>query len=187
MRMYPAQVNCQQHKWQFSQQLQYWSSAEEYDARFESWYVGAASGPKDVVLIIDTSGSMEVSNRMQIAKEAAHLILNTLTPDDFVNIIQFNSDASRFDCFPNKLVRATPENIAKLHDFVDSLYEFVDNFVHNSNNVFSYATGSTNYEAAFNLAFDMLDATIADPNAGTDCESVILFLTDGEPTVGQLE
>ena len=30
----------------------------DYDARFRPWYAAAASGPKDVVLTLDNSGSM---------------------------------------------------------------------------------------------------------------------------------
>ncbi len=36
----------------------------DYDPRVRPWYVAASSGPKDVVLILDTSGSMENAGRM---------------------------------------------------------------------------------------------------------------------------
>merc|ERR1719149_215764 len=32
---------------------------DAYDPRYRPWYAAAASGPKDVVLVIDTSGSMD--------------------------------------------------------------------------------------------------------------------------------
>ena len=35
-----------------------------YDPRKRPWYVAASSGPKDVILILDTSGSMRDYNRM---------------------------------------------------------------------------------------------------------------------------
>ena len=31
---------------------------EDFDPRFRPWFVGATSGPKDVVIIVDTSRSM---------------------------------------------------------------------------------------------------------------------------------
>ena len=31
---------------------------DAYDPRYRPWYAAAASGPKDVVLVIDCSGSM---------------------------------------------------------------------------------------------------------------------------------
>ena len=36
----------------------------DYDPRIRPWYVGASSGPKDVVLVLDTSGSMTNAGRM---------------------------------------------------------------------------------------------------------------------------
>merc|ERR1719473_1213343 len=47
------------------------------DPRFRGWYAGAASGPKDVIIIIDTSGSMRTSGRMAAAIEAAQWTVNT--------------------------------------------------------------------------------------------------------------
>ena len=40
-----------------------------FDPRTRAWYVAASSGPKDVVVIIDKSGSMLDNNRLEIAKE----------------------------------------------------------------------------------------------------------------------
>ena len=42
--------------------------------------------------------------------------------------------------------------------------------------------GRTNFEAAFSLAFDVLDAT---SNIGPKCHHSILFLTDGAQTDGE--
>jgi Mg-chelatase subunit ChlD len=57
----------------------------------ENWFYEsqAASGPKDVVIVIDTSGSMTTAGRMSKAKEAAHTIIEALTDDDYVNIVRF--------------------------------------------------------------------------------------------------
>ena len=50
------------------------------------WYVETATpAPKDLVLVIDTSGSMEKNNRMFIAREAAKTVVNTLNPNDRVS------------------------------------------------------------------------------------------------------
>ena len=53
-----------------------------YDPRFRSWYVAAASGPKDVVIVIDVSGSMGINGRMGIAQAAAKKVLDTFTESD---------------------------------------------------------------------------------------------------------
>jgi hypothetical protein len=41
------------------------------DPRFRSWYAESASGPKDVVLVLDTSGSMRSVGRADAMREAA--------------------------------------------------------------------------------------------------------------------
>ena len=58
------------------------------------WYVAAASGPKDVILVLDVSGSMSFLNRLNIMKEAAKTVIETLSFVDFVGIVKFASSAS---------------------------------------------------------------------------------------------
>ena len=49
----------------------------EYDPRFRPWYAGAASGPKDVLIVIDSSGSMS-GGRIDMAIAAAKKVVDTL-------------------------------------------------------------------------------------------------------------
>lgn len=62
-----------------------------YDCRTRSWYIEAASSPKDVVILMDTSGSM-TGMRREIARHVANNILDTLGNNDFVNIITFTNE-----------------------------------------------------------------------------------------------
>ena len=56
-----------------------------YDPRLRPFYVETATPkPKDVVLVLDTSGSMRGS-RLTIAKEAAKTFLSTMNPRDRVS------------------------------------------------------------------------------------------------------
>eukprot|EP01052_Picozoa_sp_SAG31_P015897 SAG31_NODE_1035_length_10225_cov_2.372506_7_plen_342_part_00 len=65
------------------------------DPRYRGWYAGAASGPKNVAIVLDTSGSMhsEGISRGAAAKEAASWIVNTLTSADRATLITFSSNA----------------------------------------------------------------------------------------------
>ena len=49
-------------------------------------YIQAATSPKDIVILLDASGSM-TGQRMEIAKATVEKILDTLSDDDFFNII----------------------------------------------------------------------------------------------------
>ena len=137
-------------------------SCSDYDPRFRPWYVVATSGAKNVILMIDTSGSM-YGSRMTIAKDAATAVVNTLSNSDFVGVINFATSASSVDS--SKITRATASVKESLIEKIDALE----------------AVGSTNYEAAFRMAFDMLSAAEND-EYGAPCpngENVFLFLTDG--------
>jgi len=127
-----------------------------YDPRFRPWYVSAASGNKDVVIILDISGSMQTADRISLAKSAVVSVLSTLGSSSMVAVIAFNHELTK-SCFGDELVAATPRNVDKLIDFVNSLG----------------ATGSTDFEIAFEAAFDILE------HGSQSCKSSILFLTDG--------
>jgi len=63
------------------------------DPRYRGWYASAASGPKDVVIVIDTSGSTSQKNRISHIREAAKWVINTLSEADFAMVVQFNGAA----------------------------------------------------------------------------------------------
>ncbi|GBG27566.1 Voltage-dependent calcium channel subunit alpha-2/delta-2 [Hondaea fermentalgiana] len=50
----------------------------DFDARQRPWYASAASGQKDVVLVIDVSGSM-TGTRIALARDAVKAVLRTFT------------------------------------------------------------------------------------------------------------
>jgi hypothetical protein len=59
----------------------------DYDPRSRPWYLSAASGSKDVVIVIDCSAGMRQNGRLARARAAAKLILTTLSKTDYVNVI----------------------------------------------------------------------------------------------------
>ncbi len=73
---------------------------------------------REVILIIDTSGSMEGASLIQ-AKAALSHALNSLGPDDYFNLLQFNSITRRvFD----QSVEVTRTSLYMAQNFIDSLY-----------------------------------------------------------------
>lgn len=63
-----------------------------YDARMRPWYVGAATSPKDVVILVDNSGSIKMTEPNSLTQLVVRNLLDTLGPDDFVNVLLFQEE-----------------------------------------------------------------------------------------------
>ncbi len=107
--------------------------------------------PRQVIFIIDTSGSMQGDSIVQ-AKQSLGYALQRLKPQDYFNIIEFNSNFSTLFLNPQA---ATPPNIESAERFVNQLY----------------ANGGTEMQPALNAAL-----TTPVPE---DLLSQIIFITDG--------
>ncbi|ESO05665.1 hypothetical protein HELRODRAFT_134277, partial [Helobdella robusta] len=59
--------------------------ADLFDCRLQEWYVKAATSAKDVIILLDISGSMKGLN-IEIAKTTISRILQTITADDYFNV-----------------------------------------------------------------------------------------------------
>ena len=134
--------------------------------RFRDWYVGAASGPKDLVIVIDVSGSMNQQGRITLARNSALRLIDTLSDVDFVAIVTFSDGAQAADVMGSGgtyLTRATPAAREAFKAWIRA------NVV---------AGGTTNFNAALTKAFDLLDAST---DFSTGCTTSVLFLSDGAP------
>lgn len=116
--------------------------------------------PRDVTLVLDVSGSMN-GPKMEQARAAGRQLLQTLRPADRFRLIDFSSDVHTFR---DEFVGASPENLRAASRYLDALE----------------AQGSTNIAGALREALGA--------NRGRDAGErlpVVLFITDGEPTVGE--
>lgn len=144
----------------------YAERCDNYDPRLRPWFVAASSGPKNIMLLLDVSGSMQTDDRIGSLKHAAKVIVNTLTVTDRVVIVPFSDTATTIaDRSPNGdeiLFQATQENKAKLVQAIDDLEAF----------------GRTNFLSAFEAAFQVFNNTHSG-ELTKDCTTAVLFLTDG--------
>uniref|UniRef100_A0A8C6MJD0 Calcium voltage-gated channel auxiliary subunit alpha2delta 4 n=1 Tax=Nothobranchius furzeri TaxID=105023 RepID=A0A8C6MJD0_NOTFU len=81
-----------------------------FDCRNRNWYIQAATSPKDIIIMVDISGSMK-GLKITIAKHTINTILDTLGENDFVNVIAY-TDYVRYveSCFKGTLVQADLDN-----------------------------------------------------------------------------
>uniref|UniRef100_A0A8C5BE17 Calcium channel, voltage dependent, alpha2/delta subunit 3 n=1 Tax=Gadus morhua TaxID=8049 RepID=A0A8C5BE17_GADMO len=106
-----------------------------FDCRNRKWYIQAATSPKDVVILVDVSGSMK-GLRLTIARQTVSSVLDTLGDDDFFNIIavdrptpifiytcstkMYDSVFEKFN-WPDRKVRIFPYLIGRESAFADNL------------------------------------------------------------------
>jgi Ca-activated chloride channel family protein len=120
--------------------------------------------PKDVILVLDTSGSM-TGDKVDQAKTAVRFVIKNLNGQDRFNVIPYSDTTEAFFDTP---VEASPEKVAKAMDLVDRIE----------------ARGGTNIHDALQLAMKMADTRGKDGKG--DRPVYVLFYTDGQPTVGKV-
>ena len=119
-----------------------------------------APTPRDVTLVLDVSGSMS-GRKIEQARAAGRQLLGTLRADDRFRLIDFSSDVRTFR---DDFVAATPDNVREATRYLDELE----------------AVGGTNIEGALREA-------IARRRRRAGRLPLVLFVTDGEPTLGERE
>uniref|UniRef100_A0A672SIP8 Voltage-dependent calcium channel subunit alpha-2/delta-4-like n=1 Tax=Sinocyclocheilus grahami TaxID=75366 RepID=A0A672SIP8_SINGR len=132
-----------------------------FDCRNRNWYIQAATSPKDIVIVVDVSGSMK-GLKMTIAKHTINTILDTLGENDFVNVIAY-TDYVRYvePCFKGTLVQADLDNREHFKLLVEELH----------------VKGEAKVKKAMKESFRILaDVT---NGQGSLCNQAIMLITDG--------
>ncbi|XP_011136367.1 voltage-dependent calcium channel subunit alpha-2/delta-3 isoform X5 [Harpegnathos saltator] len=151
MRQYPAM------NW-------YMEPVDLFDCRTRSWYIEAATSPKDILILMDTSGSM-TGIRREIARHVINNILDTLGNNDFVNIITFSNVTKEVvPCFNDTLVQANLANVRELKRAIANLE----------------TERIANFSLALTTAFELLESFRAEKE-GARCNQAIMLITDGVP------
>jgi Ca-activated chloride channel family protein len=112
---------------------------------------------RDVTFVIDVSGSMS-GEKMTQAKAAGRQLLNSLGASDRFRLIAFSSDVNDF---AEGWSAVNPGSLRRAQEWLDGLS----------------ATGGTNIGGALERA---LEVSTPENRLG-----LVLFMTDGEPTVGE--
>nr|BAC34032.1 unnamed protein product [Mus musculus] len=120
---------------------------------------------KNVIFVIDKSGSMS-GKKIQQTREALVKILKDLSPQDQFNLIEFSGEANQWK---QSLVQATEENLNKAVNYASRIR----------------AHGGTNINNAVLLAVELLDRSNQAELLPSKSVSLIILLTDGDPTVGE--
>uniref|UniRef100_A0A669CBL5 Calcium voltage-gated channel auxiliary subunit alpha2delta 4 n=1 Tax=Oreochromis niloticus TaxID=8128 RepID=A0A669CBL5_ORENI len=133
-----------------------------FDCRNRNWYIQAATSPKDIIIMVDISGSMK-GLKMTIAKHTINTILDTLGENDFVNVIAY-TDYVRYvePCFRGTLVQADLDNREHFKVLVEELH----------------VKGEAKIKNAMKESFKILNEARAN-GQGSMCNQAIMLITDG--------
>ena len=113
---------------------------------------------RDIVLVIDRSGSMQ-GEKMSQAQKALHAVLGGLAPNDNFGVVAFDTQVSSLN---GQTLPATDGNVLDAQAFVDDLV----------------ADGGTNIFDALKSAFSAFPSQTGNPR-------YVVFMTDGQATEGE--
>jgi Ca-activated chloride channel family protein len=117
--------------------------------------------PRDMVFVLDTSGSM-TGAKMEQARKALHFCLDQLSPQDRFAVVGFATTVNKF---ADALVPASSkEQMRQARKWVDELE----------------ATGGTAINEALAAALDYRQES-------SDRSFTVVFFTDGQPTIGETD
>lgn len=116
---------------------------------------------REITLVLDRSGSMR-GKKMEQVKEAAWQILQSLDKGESFNILTYHQ---AIESFSRQAVEKNPENLMAAWRYIQSISP----------------SGGTNIHSA------LAQALSTPPTSGGKTLPMVLFLTDGLPTIGQTE
>ena len=114
---------------------------------------------KDLVVVLDHSGSMAANEKLDQAKAALRQVLANLGAEDRFNIVSFSDSVDVL--FEKGMVQAGQKNADEALEMIDRLEP----------------TGGTDIAGALTAAMGLFDEA--------DRPKYVVFLTDGVPTVGE--
>ncbi|MGE0131725.1 MAG: VIT domain-containing protein [Blastocatellales bacterium] len=115
---------------------------------------------KDVIFVLDTSGSMSEDGKMEKAKAALRHGVSSLNPRDRFNIVSF---AGEEHLMSKRVITADEDGKKQAREFIERMR----------------ATGGTNINDALMAAFKQLQPG--------ERPQMVVLITDGQPTVGETQ
>lgn len=174
MRLYPAA------KWRIPDFLKQpdidRKPLDLYDCRLRNWFIKAAASPKDIVILLDGSGSM-LGQRKEIARNVVINILDTLTDDDYVTVLRFSDIIEPVvSCFGDNLVEANPQNLMLIKQQLTMLN----------------TTDIANFTLALRTAFEILKSAKdlnreSNDRNTANCNQAIMLVTDGASETDRMD
>ncbi|CAK8690513.1 unnamed protein product [Clavelina lepadiformis] len=135
-----------------------------YDCRTRQWYTQSATYTKDMLILLDTSGSMS-GFKMHIARDAIFAMMNMLGDNDFFNVLTFGEKTKPVNkCFNNTMIQTNwinkqivLESLAKIKPW-----------------------GVADFDVALETALTLMK-DFHRRDEGSNCGSILMIVSDGAP------
>ncbi|XP_055468223.1 inter-alpha-trypsin inhibitor heavy chain H3 isoform X2 [Psammomys obesus] len=121
--------------------------------------------PKNIVFVIDVSGSM-YGRKIQQTREALLKILDDMKKEDYLNFILFSTDVT---VWKDNLVQATPTNLEEARAFVKRID----------------SQSMTNINDGLLRGIEMLNTAREEHRVPERSTSIVIMLTDGDANTGE--
>ncbi|XP_074041441.1 inter-alpha-trypsin inhibitor heavy chain H4 isoform X3 [Leptinotarsa decemlineata] len=146
--------------------------------------------PKQVVFVLDTSGSMD-GRKIDQLKDAMNSILSEIREGDVINIVEFNSDVFVWNIdtslstevsfsnyqepFEELSMKTLPAAITANNETLNKAKNVIRKLV---------STGVTNIIGGLETALHLVNINKKANDGKKEHQPMIIFLTDGQPNVG---
>ncbi|MCA8946204.1 MAG: VWA domain-containing protein, partial [Planctomycetes bacterium] len=120
--------------------------------------------PKDVIVVLDTSGSMDEDGKIDQARKALKFLVNKLNDKDRFALITFSTESRRL------IDKLTPCSKEAREDALAKIEKIE-------------ATGGTNLNGAIQDAYEVAKSGVEEGKGARPC--YVILLSDGLPTVGE--
>ncbi|KAK4015396.1 hypothetical protein OUZ56_030377 [Daphnia magna] len=158
LRYFPA------HRWRT-----HVNQHDNFDARHRPWFTQSISSAKDLLILIDVSGSIH-GPTFEILKITVKRLLGTLTQHDYFNVLQFNETVAWLLPCSESLMPATTRNKRLI-------YQALDHTVPSGKASFANALNFT-----YHYILELDDSRNSKQTSGSDssnCHLAVVLISDG--------
>lgn len=137
-----------------------------YNPTRRPWFIRASSGPKDVIILYDSTSRNENSLLTALDSQDDSPLLDSLSPQDFISVVAFGPDSESVKVLgsSSSLEKNSPEHIKSIIEELRSIPK---------------ESGRPDLKAGIQKAFDLFEDGI-EKNKSSSCSRVLVVLLGKE-------
>ena len=142
----------------------------EYNHKYRPWYVAGTTGIKNILVVLDSSNSMALVQKIHLAKETAKRFLEIVTPSDQIGFISIADNGKTVNSFSQILTNGYSNTIQKIVEFIDSDVKL---------------SGKANLEISINKIYEYISNSNKESAIVPNSELFVVYITGGSINEGE--